>query len=153
MNTEFNGKQYTMEVQTDGKITLVPVVADDGALGVGCEYHVVRSDGSTSYHLFDNDSDDKDFVAFNNAFRTKDEAIKASALMRRSNAIIRACLLVDAEAGVHGIGRNHASSMRDGEWFADSYGLGGIWHALTCCVHTRDQAERAAALLNKWGVK
>ncbi len=150
--TELNGKQYTMKVNADETITLVPVVAEDGdwVPKRGDNYWYVGEFGVASE--FSRSVDAAAFVPFGNSYRTKHEAEKASTLMRRSNAIIRACMLVDTDAGVCSGDRKWSPALELGRWMENRWTMTNHYH-FPACVHTQEQCKLAAALLNKWGVK
>ncbi len=145
--TELNGKQYTMKVNADGTITLVPVALDD------CDFvpqelaFYVQGNGSVSGMW------DELNAAFHVVYRTVAEAEKASTLMRRSNAIIRACMLVDADAGVYQPSlRRYFPSLEKEIWTYNGWDSNSMY-SVPCCVSSNEKAKLAAALLNKWGVK
>lgn len=93
-----------------------------------------------------------DDIDMGGIFRTISEAEKAVPLVRLCLMQIRACLQADPEAGGW-IGNSREwsvsySNMESG-WIPSS------WQNLTlgaCFVHTEQQAERAAAILNAEGI-
>jgi hypothetical protein len=98
-----------------------------------------------------------------NCYETEELATKASTMMRRSNAIIMACLQVDPDFVPDYLSGNQAhyafsysaphmfrNGFRNGNWvrsppsYIDNYGP---------CVSTIEKWEEAAALLKEWGIE
>jgi hypothetical protein len=98
---------------------------------------------------------DKEIINFQNFFPTESQAEKASKLIRRSNAIIRACLLVDP---------NYEPDWSDRverkysvyycnfqtKWRVTDSRTANIFVAY---VSTYEKAQQVCELLTKWGVK
>lgn len=85
---------------------------------------------------------------------TKEE--KAKQLSDRANKFIEAALQVDPDAGEMMDGRTQCPSWgeEEGKWLQDNYGSSfGTLFPLAACVHTEEQCEAMAKLLNEWGVK
>jgi hypothetical protein len=99
--------------------------------------------------------EDKERYEHFNCYETEELATKASPMMRRNNAIIMACLMVDPDFVPDYLSGNqehwgfeyiNPSMGHDGEWgphshFSDNRGP---------CVSTYDKWEEAAALLTEW---
>lgn len=94
-------------------------------------------------------------MRFHNVYPTKKLAEKAAKLMRRSNAIIRACLLVDPDfepdwrnwnQEKFGIYCNHL----DLGWFFLPQVAAENFNSY---VSSSDKAQAAIGLLEKWGVE
>lgn len=91
---------------------------------------------------------------FHNFFQTEPQAEKASALMRRSNAIIRACLLVDPDYKPDwsngfqkwGVGYDNTDCV----WLPqyDRYNK-----RFPAYVSSEEKAQQVCELMTKWGVK
>jgi hypothetical protein len=93
-----------------------------------------------------------------NCYETEELATKASPMMRRSNAIITACLQVDPDFVPDYLSGNQVH-------YSFSFLAGDIsskprWiqsHSYTLnygpCVSTRKKWEEAAALLKEWGIE
>jgi hypothetical protein len=101
-----------------------------------------------------------DRLCFNNfnCYETKELATKASPMMRRSNAIIMACLMVDPNFVPDYLSGNqeHYSFY----YLNPELGTNGTWCMSVAyqanrgpCVSTIDKWEEAAALLKEWGIK
>ena len=94
---------------------------------------------------------------FFNVFPSSDSARKASKLMRRSNAIIRACLLVDPDFEPDW---TNSGQEKWGIIYVHSNAMPG-WAPFNVYVHqgcpayvsSKEKAGEAVKLLRKWGVK
>lgn len=131
------------------------------AMPDGCElqideaYYYVSSSGRTESWRWENDHIDKNMLAFDNVYPTEKLAEKASKLMRRSNAIIRACLLVDPDFEPDWV------SMSQTKWTAYFDYTGSQWITLwdyddqysVAYVSSEEKAKQAIELLEKWGVE
>lgn len=112
---------------------------------LGCDGHVCR--GKATDDLYDKRS-----IAFGNCFPTKGVAEKALPLLARAHKIIQAALQVDADAGAFKYGERNWSvwcRREDGKWVPVPWGCA---HSGLPYVHTKEQAERMAAILNAEGV-
>jgi hypothetical protein len=101
-----------------------------------------------------------DRLCFNNfnCYETKELANKASPMMKRSNAIITACLQVDPD-----FVPDYLSSNQEHYYFwyeAGSIGHEGGWRLSKSytldvgpCVSTQEKWHEAAALLKEWGIE
>ena len=122
------------------------------------KYHLVSGNGATS-KTYNNDLRvDKDYYNNFNCYETKELATKASPMMKRSNAIIMACLMVDPDFVPDyksGNQKHYAfeyanpSLGRDGEWVERV----GYTVNKGPCVSTQEKWDEAAALLTEWGIE
>jgi hypothetical protein len=125
---------------------------------IGEEYWLINSLGEVVYRIWNNFSLDlKDFNNFN-CYETEELATKAAVMMKRSNAIIMACLMVDPDFVPDYLSSNQVH-------YSFSFLAGDIssrprWiqsHSYTLnygpCVSTREKWEEAAALLTEWGIE
>jgi hypothetical protein len=146
---------YNRVDHTDGRVEFIPKrAADLDWVPVdGNAYFKVNDDGFTSELDCDDDNIDHDYIKFHNMFQTKQQSQKASALMRRSNAIIRACLLVDPDFDLDFPDDSsrwtvqydtNASKWLVVQWNFINPGAGS--------VSTLVKAKQVRALLTKWGV-
>jgi hypothetical protein len=101
-----------------------------------------------------------DRLCFNNfnCYETKELANKASPMMKRSNAIITACLQVDPDFVPNYLSGNQAhfsfcyqaeDTGVDAEWVT----IIGVIHNYGPCVSTQKKWHEAAALLKEWGIE
>lgn len=92
-----------------------------------------------------------------NCFPSREIAEKASVLMARANKIIAAALQADPDAGVWGMQcRYSASYFNHGmgkQWGPIEYVESDFDDAIPAFVHTREQAEEMARILNVEGVR
>lgn len=147
--------KYTKTENADGVITLAPKAEDLDWVPKGGEryYYMSASGGSGSWKYCD-DASDRQTIKNHNAFKTEALAEKASKLQRVSNAIIRACLLVDPDYEPEW-GEN--ARDKHSVYYAN---VSGGWKTTvsTSCVFsiahvsTQKKAEQVAALLTKWNV-
>jgi hypothetical protein len=93
-----------------------------------------------------------------NCYETKALADKASIMMKRSNAIIMACLMVDPDfvpnylsgnQEHYSFGYKNPSLGGSGEWIVKT----GYCVNRGPCVSTQEKWEEAAALLKDWGIE
>ena len=163
---ELSEESYTKVIHEDGRIEFIPKKVEapekpkdvnyvDWTLNVGEEYHCVWSTGEITQNEFENDPTDKGCIQFYNTYPTEALVEKASKLMRRSNAIIKACLLVDPEftpdwekfyAKRVRVDYNHYTA----EW---EYTFDGYPQTSVAYVSSEEKAKEVCALLTKWGVK
>jgi hypothetical protein len=148
---------YNRVEHADGRVEFIPKRAADldwVPVEEGSTYFIVDTDGAPYGSTWDEDPLDDGREGFHNVFKTHQQAEKASALMRRSNAIIRACLLVDPEfVPDRGDGNQRKYSI-----YAD--GNGSIWvneytdncYSSPAYVSTAEKALQVCQLLTKWGV-
>lgn len=103
---------------------------------------------------------DEERFNFNNVFKSQAQAEKAAELQRRSNAIIRACLLVDPDYeldwcanspkwAVYFNAKSDFNTKFEG-WLAKGWNTEE--HA-PAYVSTKEKALEVCELLTKWGIK
>jgi hypothetical protein len=97
----------------------------------------------------------KKFLENHALFQTKEQAEKASVLMRRSNAIIRACFLVDPdyEPDWSIVGAVRWTAIYDLKLKKWVISCEQYCRAVVACVSTEEKAQQVCELLTKWGVK
>lgn len=153
MNTEFNGKQYTMNQNDDGTITLVPVKEEKKGLWkpeIGQEYWSLWGNGHADREIWRNEPFFHGYHKRGSVFPTQEISGKASALQARANKFIAAALQADPEAG---------EFTDDRRWsvVSNSDGLRAelffYLHGFPAYVHTREQAEEMKAILEAEGWK
>ena len=93
-----------------------------------------------------------------NCYETEDLATKADVMMKRNNAIIMACLMVDPD-----FLPNYLSGNKEHFTFyyqSAEMGMPPRWvmmRSYTCnygpCVSTQEKWKEAAALLKEWGIE
>jgi hypothetical protein len=114
----------------------------------GEKSYYVWSDGTVSVSSIYELEERKDFYNF---FPTKEQALKASGYMCRSNMIIKACLQVDPDFSPdwedqwqikHGVYYNHSLY----KWGTDTHALE---QAYPCYVSTIEKAQQVCDLLNR----
>jgi hypothetical protein len=122
------------------------------------EYWYICKGGKARYYLYDDDVIDKECFNNFNCYETEELATKAALMMRRSNAIIMACLQVDPDFVPDYLSSNQVH-------YSFSFLAGDIssrprWiqsHSYTLnygpCVSTQEKWEEAAALLTEWGIE
>jgi len=125
---------------------------------IGGFYWSVLSDGREERVRHNNKTFDHKCYDNFNCYETKELATKAAVIMRRNNAIIMACLMVDAEFVPDYLSGNqkHYSFC----YQAEEMGVRGGWvrvmnycYIYGPCVSTEAKWEEAAALLKEWGVE
>jgi hypothetical protein len=122
------------------------------------EYWPVGDDGQTYCNPWGNDTFDKNVWKRFNCYETKELATKAAVMMRRNNAIIMACLMVDPNFMpnyLSGNQKHHSFCYQ-----AEEMGVHGGWvrvmnycYIYGPCVSTEAKWEKAAALLKEWGIE
>lgn len=158
--TEVNGKQYTVRVEDGGKRLVLDEVCDKSGDGdweptEGVLYYAVDGDGDPVDFEWGEHASDIWRKNFHNIWPTKNLAKKAAEYMRRSNAVIRACLLVDPDFVPDWENRkaekySASYNARDGEWnIFPNY----VVAVASAYVSTEDKAVQVCALLTKWGVR
>lgn len=151
-----NMDHYTKIEHLDGRIELIPKKEDlDWVPCRSDKSYCVSGNGEVVVFYCDEFSNStlEGVKDFHNVYKTEQQAEKAAELMRRSNAIIRACLLVDPD-----FVPDWENSNQDkfypvyfyGKWTSDMRSLSKHPSA---CVSTFDKAQQACRLLEKWGVK
>jgi hypothetical protein len=124
---------------------------------IGEVYWFIKDNGQADYNHWTNDTFDVHVWDNFNCYETEELATKAAVMMKRNNAIIMACLMVDPDFVPDYLsGRKHfAFSYKNTEigchagWSlveTHSYDFGP-------CVGTKEKWEEAAALLKEWGVE
>jgi hypothetical protein len=88
-----------------------------------------------------------------NCFKSRELAQKASALMTRANKIIAAALQVDPDAGEWRRNRRHCALMLDDKWVGGVVSAPHVSDTRLVHVHTSEQAQAMADILNAEGVK
>lgn len=146
---------YNRVEHADGRVEFIPKrAADLDWVPSEGTYISVACNGEDLGLRWDGDELDLDRLSFHNAFKTHQEARKASALMSRSNAMIRACLLVDPDFEPDWDKRQDKKycviySNMDETWKID------FWYssnANIAYVSSREKAKQVCQLLTKWGV-
>ena len=121
-------------------------------------YGWVDDRGSTYCMSYDNSKFDEGRYDNFNCYETKELATKASPMMRRNNAIIMACLIVDPDFVPDYLSGNQEHFT----FYYQSAEMGmhpqwGIMRSYTCnygpCVSTPEKLKEAAALLKEWGIE
>jgi hypothetical protein len=119
-------------------------------------YWNVLSDGRRVHHI-NRTFDHKCYDNFN-CYETEALATKAAVMMKRSNAIIMACLMVDPDFVPDYLSGNQehhsfcyqAAEMGiDPEWIR----IMNYNYIYGPCVSTQEKWEEAAALLTEWGIE
>ena len=118
-------------------------------------YYAVRWDSKAAHLSWGNDSFDQCTYDFFNCYETGELAEKAALLMRRSNAIIMAKLLVDPD-----FEPDWDDSQQD-KWSVYYSNVNNKWTTSSHCrinnlvapVSTKEKAEQMCELLTEWGVK
>lgn len=85
-------------------------------------------------------------------FKTREAAEKAAPEFARMHKIIQAAFQVDPDAGSYGNNRGYCAVRGRGGKPWIGYLAGDELGSLTVCVHTREQADAMAAILNAEGV-
>jgi hypothetical protein len=152
---KMNEELYTRIDHADGRIEFIPKPVPD------CDFVPVGD--MTFWHVGSWGNVDRTTClvpvtpnrsAFFNMYPTEKLARKAAELMRSSNAIIRACLLVDPDYTPEwgGTMRNYSVYYN-----YDTQRWGSYAHRTTqgasAYVSTPEKAEQVINLLKKWGVK
>lgn len=119
---------------------------------ISAKYWSVGHQGDAFPGTFADDSIDCARLAYGNLFPTEEAAKKASPLFARAHKIIQAALQVDPDAGLTTDERRWTAPY-DGflkQWVADTFLSNN--HVAVVYVHTKEQAERMAAILNAEGM-
>ena len=118
-------------------------------------YYVVDLSGEVSQSVWNNDRLDSGPWDFFNCYETEELATKASVMMKRNNAIIMACLMVDPDFvpdWKRVANQEHYSFFyHNGE-----FNYPARWNRILTygpCVSTKEKWEEAAALLTEWGIE
>jgi len=123
----------------------------------GQRFALLHDDGHVADTYYHDSPMDNDRIAFGNCFQTQDAAEKAAPLMARANKIIAAALQADPDAGVWAKNVRCFTatiSTRKIGWGVDSYsGDTSSQSGMAAFVHTSEQAEHMAAILNAEQVK
>ena len=152
-----NIDKYDKIEREDGVIILTPKKEDLDWFPGRDGYWFLEDDGRVSSR--NNQMPSSRFVSdrlrHQNVFETKSQAEKASKLQRVSNAIIRACLLVDPDYEPDWSTGEIMKylpywSCTSSSWVVDYYGCA---RKAPAHVSTREKAEQVCALLTKWDIK
>ncbi|MFT5518604.1 MAG: hypothetical protein ACI9RI_000870 [Oceanospirillaceae bacterium] len=119
--------------------------------GINDQYWYIRCGRLDSAKHLDSVFFDNCFNSFN-CYETEELAIKAAAMMKRNNAIIMACLMVDPDFVPDYLSGNQrhwslvyvASGWKNELDYTSNYGPS---------VSTPEKLQEAAALLTEWGVE
>lgn len=143
-----NLDNYTKVEHEDGRIELIPKAK-------GVEYWHVHGDGTVDNFDDDGHAFDKDSLEFHNYYPSEAQAQKAAEYMRRSNAIIRACLLVDPDFEPDWDDNNQKWGCELYDHFDQCWAVAASLHTqlAPAYVSTREKAKQVRDLLIKWGVK
>ena len=151
-----NEELYIKIEHEDGRIEFIPKAEDDfdWVLKTYDKYYFVGPAGGSDYQICRKDDQDSKLLAHHNVFKTHEQAQKASKLMRRSNAIIRACLLVDPYFEPNWEDRHQEKwsvgyDNRFGKWWKFLF---TFMDARCAYVSTEEKAQQVCSLLTKWGV-
>ena len=133
-----------------GSIVLVPKKEDlDWVPESGGEYFSVGSLGCVLELSNHTASFTKSQHGAHNIFKTREQVEKASKLRRVSNAIIRACLLVDSEFDQGWNKYNYCPGFLDG-WASTEW---TVYKLSPAYVSTQEKARQVCTLLTAWGIK
>jgi hypothetical protein len=121
-------------------------------------YWFIEDNGQADCNHWTNDTFDNSCYENFNCYETKALTTKASAMMRRNNAIIMACLQVDPDFVPDYLSGNQR------HWYfyysAPQMGFMGGWSPLSSIIHnrgpsvsTQEKWHEAAALLTEWGIE
>jgi hypothetical protein len=122
------------------------------------KYYLVKGDGVVTNTDNNNLRSDRYYYGNFNCYETEELAIKAAVMMKRNNAIIMACSIVDPEF----IPDYLSGNQRHYTFYysAPQMGFIGGWSSLSSignnygpCVSTIEKWEEAAALLTEWGIE
>ncbi len=151
-----NLDNYTKEEKEDGRIIFTPKKKDwDWEPGDGVEYFFVDADGRENNRSAPgfNRLYEELLLKHHNVFQTKEQAQKASKLQRVSNAIIRACLLVDPDYEPDW----SSNETKHRVFFSSHQGwtLDRSWkdNKSPAYVSTTENANQVCVLLAKWRIK
>jgi len=148
-----NIEKYDKVENEDGSILLTPKEVDKDWFPNGGDFHQVTAHGKVSHVNGRNTITAGCALGHHNIFELEAVAEKAAKLQRVSNAIIRACLLVDPD---------YTPYFEDDDTKHTVYYC-RQWNTTTsqgfCSIHaaahvsTAEKAKEVAGLLTKWGVK
>ena len=142
--------RYNKEERADGSILLTLKKDDlDWKPKGGERYYYVGASGKANGYKYCHDDIDQGTVNSHNVFKTEAQAEKASKLQRVSNAIIRACLLVDPEYDQGWNKDNYCPGFFDG-WGSTEW---TVYKLSPAYVSTKEKAEQVCILLTAWGIK
>jgi len=96
---------------------------------------------------------DKIVIETGNCFLSSDIAHKAAPLMSRANKIIAAALQADPDAGEWQRNRRHLALIVDGKWVGGVVSAPHVSDTRLVHVHTSEQAQSMADILNAEGVQ
>lgn len=159
--TTLAGQQYTKIDHKDGRIELIPVVVPvedkDWVPELGEKYWFIDGMGRL-INLYQGAGKR---LEHHNVYRTEPEAEKAAKYMRRCNAVIRACMLIEPDFNTELLTDTSAVKWsptknihkRDGENFWGPLWVKSTVPSAPACVSTRELAIEACELLTKWGVE
>lgn len=156
MNIEnFDKAEYIAKLnEEDGSILLTPKKVDkDWKPKIDENYYFVCGEGKVHCNRNTHPIDENRFL-HRNVFPTREQAEKAAKLQRTSNAIIRACLLVDPGFVPDWDGEDKKCTVyftfENCAWrTTDNY----VYKYAPAYVSSEEKAEEVCALLEKWGVK
>jgi hypothetical protein len=125
---------------------------------IGEVYWYVEDSGEIDRNSWNDYGFDNKFYDNFNCYRTEELATKAAIMMKRNNAIIMACLIVDPDFVPDYLSDNQR------HWYfyysAPQMGFMGGWSPLSSITHnhgpsvsTLEKWEEAAALLEEWGIE
>ena len=103
--------------------------------------HGVKTTNSTTCY-------DNLIVKTGNCFQSSSAAQKAAPLMSRANKIIAAALQVDPDAGEWRRNRRHCALILDDKWVAGIVSTPNVSDTRLVHVHTSEQAQAMADILN-----
>lgn len=116
------------------------------------QYWFIGIYGDTCPAYWVDDAPDNRRLEYGNCFAARGAAEKAAQLFTRAHKIIQAALQVDPDAGGHNAGERNWTvyfNVDDMKWKPDRWGFA---YTGLPFVHTEEQAERMAAILNAEGV-
>ena len=125
---------------------------------IGQGYWFVEDSGQVDFNPWDKGIYDLELWNRFNCYETEALATKASVIMRRNNAIINACLMVDPDFVPDYLSNNqeHYSFY----YLNPELGTNGVWCMSVTyqanrgpCVSTLEKWEEAAALLKEWEIE
>lgn len=154
-----NIDNYDKIEQDNGDILLKKKAVDlDWMPEIGDKLFYVDCDGAIEYEDYTASITEDLIFDFNVGYASEDQAEKAAELMRRSNAYIRACLLVDPDF----VPNFETDWGVESAFYSIHYRYKDSKHCIcprsllndcSAYVSTREKAEEVIKLLVKWGVK
>lgn len=155
-----NEEIYTRVEHDDGRIEFIPKLVEkedkDFVPVNGDNYHYPTDMGSVREYIYGGDKVDKALHKNFITYPTKELAEKASLLIKRNNAIVKACLLVDPDfvpnwndkdGKKYFVYYNHHYDKWYSQRFYPTFVIS------SSAVSSEEKAEEVIELLNKWGVK